>query len=525
LCYNLKIKIKSKIMENEELPKPQMPESQAQPQLIQPLLAEPAGLLPQPEVQPTLQAAPVTTTEAAGLAAAPTPVPTPTEPQSIPYRVDTQPAPDRDLPAAATETPSVIQAAAQAAPSQVAPQPVAPQVVSQAVQEQVANEIPEAAKKSGTTKWIIAAVSLMVVVGAAAGLYSSGIFNQTQIQHGAAEDTLPPLQNEPLQSSTETGVTATTEQTPANQLVPGACPRGQVMDPASSACACDTDNNYFELNIPGAYAQPSAGQPQLSCTTCPELSSQILTLGQSSDPADAVKKSALETVAQQNNCSPCQVFDDEISLAQQNKAWDDYFNDAVAKAQDSTCGRSLPKCDSLKWQLLFLNGTMLQAAKTPGTSLDVLQKLKDVQQNLEQELGTDPACYDIQQLCTDLKGVYGIGALPQGGQPSPAETQQLTGQTGTEQAASSQEAGSGLTQQDGTQVDFSTVLPGQLFNKNFYLLYCPVEAQPTQQSETTTQQSVAPLSSSPQTVSTPQPVETQAATQQQGVARKVKRVQ
>lgn len=324
-------------------------------------------------------------------------------------------------------------------------------------------------------------------------LYYGGFLQQQPDQlNGAA----PASSSEQL-----TGSQASTQELAVFTQAPlSACSVGQTLDPKTNQCGCDINNNYFEVNIPDAYKQPTAGQPLLVCTTCAQLSDQIIQLGQSNDPQDIMKKNGLQQVSQQNNCTTCIVFDNRIAQAYQDKNWTAYFQYVVEKSQDKTCGRSLPSCDSMKWQLLFLNDLVGQAAKDSTTPPEMLQSLEQQQQSLSEDLANNTTCYDIQSVCVNLQAAYqtqkqnaGAGSsnqtikvAPMIGTNNQNSSQQIdqsltqSQQTQqTEQATSvSQQAISDSSQQslpDGTPVDFSSVVPSQLFSKNFYLLHCPVD--------------------------------------------------
>ncbi len=356
---------------------------------------------------------------------------------------------------------------------------------------------------SGMMKWILAGVGVLVIGGGAAGLYFSGVFNgqpQNQPLYGAATEASTVQSSEQASSQTASDASQQIDTSNFSQMALNACPVGQVMDPVSNRCGCDLDNNYFEMTIPGAYAQPVAGFAQAQCTTCEQLSAQILKLGESNDPADITLKTQLQGLAQQNNCTPCSVFDDQISQAQQNHTWDQYFQLVVQKSQDKTCGRSLPTCDSMKWQLLFLNDLLVKAGNDPQTTPAMMQTLKDEQSTISEDLGNNSTCYTIQNLCENLKAAYAKTATPGTSTQQGISSMLLQGEnTGSPSASLSQQAASQqsqqlaatYTQQDGTQVDLNSLSPDQLFSKNYYMLHCPVDASLTQQS-TPSQQTSAP---------------------------------
>jgi len=366
-------------------------------------------------------------------------------------------------------------------------------------------------KHGGILKWIIIAVVIIGGAGTAAWLYFTGYFNPAVQLNGAAtqeqtqsSSTENLTQTQDLSQTQDLGQTQTTaenqttqqQSTNQTQIALNECPLGEISDPATSSCVCDINNNYFPLVLAGAYAQPSAGSQPLACTTCVALSNQIIQLGQSTDPADAARKDALQSLSTQNNCSPCSLYDDKISASYQSKTWDQYFENIVQKSNDATCGRPISTCDSLKWQLIFLSGLRDKAGKDTQTSPEMMLALKQKQQSLEEDLGNKTACYSMQNLCSDLKEAYipttqqvvinatPIIAAPIFGQttliPQP-QTQEDLSQQNTEQAS-------------GTTVipDLASVTAPQLFDKDFYLLHCPVENLQTQQSTTSVQQNAVP---------------------------------
>jgi|GEM_PF-4758404 len=323
------------------------------------------------------------------------------------------------------------------------------------------------------------------------GLNGSAIENTQQTQSGNFI--------EQLGGTEETTADSQQNFTSITQTVQNACPQGEVMNPVSSRCACDINNNYFEVNIPGAYAQPTAGIASVACSTCAQISDQILQLGQSNDPLDATRKTQLQAIAEQNNCTPCAVYDDRINEASQNQQWDKFFQLVVQKSNDKTCGRTLPVCDSAKWQLLFLNQLRDRAGKDPQTTPAMLQSLQDLQQSMTEDLGNNIACYNMQNLCDELKSSYGnvpqaistqqsiaapVGSTPLLGQNPTSSQQTQEGQseqlvTSTPQFYSSSQQipkiNTAVNLQDESQIDFSSVTPTQLFDKQYYLLHCPVE--------------------------------------------------
>ncbi len=390
--------------------------------------------------------------------------------------------------------------------SEAHPEPPQPAPASEpASVEAVASQSVEAPLQkahSGSMKWIVAGVVVLMLAGTAIGLYSSGVFNpppqNPEQLKGAAEQ--PSNLETPAVTPTQEQTRAESQQTSQitdlsniTQITLNACPTGQVMDPISSRCACDINNNYFDLNLPDAYTQPTAGIQPVQCTTCAQLSDQILTLGQSIDPADISKKTQLQAVAEQNNCSPCAVYDDRIAQAQQTKTWDQYFNLVVQKSEDKTCGRTLSTCDSLKWQLLFLNDLRDKAGKDPGTTPDMLQTLKDKQASLEEDLGNNTACYNVENLCMDLKTIYGDNTVAILSQPGQVSTAPLLGTSSTSTAQASQQHTQASTQEQlalsstqeaSTQPDLSSITLDQLFTRDFYMLHCPVDGLSQQSTPT-----------------------------------------
>lgn len=361
---------------------------------------------------------------------------------------------------------------------------------SQATESATATEVAAEATKthSGKMKMIMIAAGILAVAGTAAGLYFSGILNpagQNADQLKNAADSQQAIIDN-MQSSQETQE-LTTQQTQETsgltQVAVNACPVGQAMDPVTNRCACDINNNYFSLNLDGAYVQPAAGQEPTQCTTCTALIGQINDLANSNDPADVTRKAQLDALAKNNNCSPCSIFDDRIASASQNKEWDKYFDLAVEKSNDKTCGRSLGTCDSLKWQLLFLNDLRDKAGKDQQTSPDVLASLQKKQQSIAEELGTNAACYSLESLCTDLKKIYGnnMAASTKTSVPGISSTP-LIGQTGMQiTTAATQQTQEqlmpGNTQQDLTIPDISAITLDKLFDKDFYMMHCPVDGQ------------------------------------------------
>lgn len=375
----------------------------------------------------------------------------------------------------------------------VPPTPATPPAVPQqeGTQMPVASpgqpETPKPAKK-GIPKWVWIAVGIFVVAATAAGLYFGGVFKPADQLKGAAEEQTP-TQEEPRQAETTApenkqdtqALLPTEELTNITQVAPNACPKGQVMDPLSNRCSCDINNNYFAMNISGAYTSPTAGQEPTACTTCMELSDQIRSLGQSEDPADIQLRAQLDTLAEENNCSPCAIFDDRIHQAYEKKMWDKYFELVVEKSNDKTCGRSLAACDSMKWQLLFLNDLRDTAGKDPKTNPPTLESLKKEQQSLSEDLGGNAACYTMETLCGELKSVYGTGETTIiTGTTSGISSSPLLGNVtaGDYSAPSSQEtAATGSSQQEASMPDFASIKAGQLFDRDFYLLHCPVDGQ------------------------------------------------
>ncbi len=353
---------------------------------------------------------------------------------------------------------------------------------------------PPQPTKSGIPKWVWIVVGALVLGGTVAGLYFGGVLKpaeqnadqlkgtaeQTQTQSLTQEDTTTPTEKQISQEPQPTE-----EITNITQVTLNACPTGQVMDPVSNRCSCDINNNYFLMNIPGAYTTPSAGQEPTMCTTCMELSDQIRSLGQSEDPADIQLKGQLDTLAKENNCSPCTVFDDRIHQAYEKKMWDRYYELVVEKSNDKTCGRSLSVCDATKWKLLFLSDLRDTAGKDPKTNPSTLETLKQEQQSLSEDLGSNSACYTMETLCTDLKSVYGttettiksgstsgITSSPLIGTGSPADS--LSSSQEPQQSAAAES-----TQQDAVMPDFESITLDKLFDRDFYLLHCPVDGQQT----------------------------------------------
>lgn len=342
---------------------------------------------------------------------------------------------------------------------------------------------PEEALKprSGKMKWILIGVAVLVIGGTAAGLWYSGILNPApstgDLKGAASEQSTLVQPTQETQEQTQQAIDIGN----INQIALTACPQGQVMDPVSNRCGCDINNNYFQVSIPGAYSQPAAGQQPTECSTCAQLSDQILTLGQSQDPADATRKSELELVAKENNCTTCAVIDDRISKAAQDKAWDKYFDLVVEKSNDKTCGRALTTCDSLRWQLLFMNDLRVKAGKDTGTAPEMLQTLKQKQLSLEEELGNNSTCYNMESLCTDLKDIFGSNSVSSvKPAPSGIASTPLIGGTASEPVESATQQTQEQTQQQAPEVssinpDLKNITLDQLFDKEFYMLHCPVD--------------------------------------------------
>jgi hypothetical protein len=280
------------------------------------------------------------------------------------------------------------------------------------------------------------------------------------------------------------------------------------------------------------------------------LSDQIFKLGQSTNPMDISLKNELSALAEQNNCSPCAVFDDRIASALQKKNWNEYFDVVVQKSNDQTCGRSLSTCDSLKWQLFYLNDLRAKAGKDEDTTAEELAKLKEKQQNIENELGTNTACYTLEALCSELKTTYEpkpmSAALTQESAPAAGTTTagetapavgtapmvgttpligagdtslpETSGETGTQEATTEKSAsaetqpaaastqqtmteGQQISLEDGTKVDLGTISASKLFSNEFYLMHCPVGGSVTPSSTST-----APLTDTAQPAEAPKKV-------------------
>ena len=276
-----------------------------------------------------------------------------------------------------------------------------------------------------------------------------------------------------------------------------ACPTGQVFNASTNRCACDINNNYFELNLPGAYTSPVAGQPSLACTTCGELSGEILKLGISTDPADQQRMATLQQVATANNCTACSSFDDQISKASNDKNWDEYFDAVVGKAQDKTCGRNLPQCDLKKWELLFIKQLLDKTSSDPTVDRIELEELRTKQQALTDKL-VGESCVDMQQVCSDLSVLYGTtattastqAASPSGAIGFPAlfgkapatkvQTTQPTQQSTATQESTALSSTQETSPQNFSTVDLSQIKNTDLFGKDFYDSHC-VNAASTQE--------------------------------------------
>jgi len=421
-------------------------------------------------------------------------------------------------PAPQPSSPSLPNPAPSAQPSvqsPLSPNPVQFSPPTQAQREKVPASVHSKKPWIGAMIGIVG-LTMVIVAMAYLGGFLSFSSNNEQLNGSAEEQAPQTLEQTANQNPNEQLKQSPTEQTQEDvyaitQTIPNACPQGQVMDPLNKSCTCDINNNYFE--IPDAYAQPTVGTSSAACSTCLELSNQIIKLGQSNDPADLNRKNELQSIADKNNCTPCAIFDDQISEASQNKQWDKFFQFAVKKANDKTCGRQLVTCDSLKWQILFLNDLRNKAGKDPQTSPQILQNLEDTQQPLTEDLGNNAECYDLQNLCAELKITYGtvpkalstqqvvsvpiattplIGKnFPMNNQQSAPGSSQETMQT-TEQYSTTSQNLSNSEQVIGQQLsetqkldlldgslqnNFDSVPANQLFDQHYYLLHCPVEEQ------------------------------------------------
>lgn len=415
-------------------------------------------------------------------------------------------------------------------------------------------------KGGGFMKWLGVGAGVLVVGGiAAAGLYYGKVIPGFQPQEelkGSAEETTPETAGSSMETETQTmqpEVTGETQELSGiTQVALTTCPQGQVKDPVSNQCACDINNNYFQIRLQDASSLPVSGQTAISCTTCAALSDQIFKLGQSTNPMDISLKNELSALAETNNCSPCAVFDDRIASALQKKNWNEYFDLVVQKSNDQTCGRSLSTCDSLKWQLFYLNDLRAKAGKDTDTTAEELAKLKEKQQNIENELGTNTACYTLEALCSELKTAYepkplaatltqeesapavettaagetaptvettpmvgttplvgaGDTSLPETSKETP--TQEATTEkpaaeeTQPSTATTQQQAvteGQQISLQDGTSVDLGTISASKLFSNEFYLMHCPVGSSVTPSSTST-----APLTDTAQPTEAPKKV-------------------
>lgn len=408
-------------------------------------------------------------------------------------------------------------------------------------------------------KWLGVGAGVLVVGGiAAAGLYYGKVIPGFQPQDdlkGAAEETATETSGGSMETETQTtqpdGTEETQELSGITQMALTTCPQGQVKDPVSNLCVCDINNNYFQIRLQDTSTLPVSGQSALSCTTCAALSDQILKLGQSTNPMDISLKNELSALAEQNNCSPCAVFDDRIASALQKKNWNEYFDLVVQKSNDQTCGRSLSTCDSLKWQLFFLNDLRAKAGKDDATTAEELAKLKEKQQNIENELGTNTACYTLEALCAELKTAYEpkplaatltqeegapagetttagetaptVGTTPMvgttpligaGDTSLPESSKETATQEGTTEKPASAETkpaatstqqtatqGQQISLDDGTNVDLGTISASKLFSSEFYLMHCPVDGSVTPAATST-----APLTDTAQPAEAPKKV-------------------
>lgn len=399
-----------------------------------------------------------------------------------------------------------------------------------------------AKKKGGIMKLLGIGAGVLAVGGiAAAGLYYGKVipgFQPSEELKGAAQETSQSgsmeedlsggtAQTTASQTSELNGTQQTQELEGITQIALTACPQGQVKDPVSNLCVCDINNNYFQITLQDAFSQPVSGQAAVSCTTCAALSDQILKLGKSTNPVDVNLKNELSALAKQNNCTPCAAFDDRIANALQKKNWNEYFDLVVEKSNDQTCGRTLSTCDSLKWQLLFLNDLRSKAGKDAATTAEELAKLKEKQQTIEDDLGTNTACYTLESLCSELKTMYEpqpqavtltqqedapmIGTTPLiGGEEttapaSPKEETMMEGETGELSTTEVQPAGTTTRQislEDGTSVDLGTISNTKLFSTEFYLMHCPVGGSAVAPSSTP----AAPLTDTAEPVEAPKKV-------------------
>lgn len=480
----------------EPTPEPVQPQP-AQPQPAQP---ESAPFQPVP-VQP-IQAGPVQAETAKSELSKPEP--SQTEPPVKSFSLDVSSGKDSGpaMPVATAPQPSLSSAGNVAASVTAAP----------------VSTNPPATPKSGMKKWMAIGAGVLVVGGlAAAGLYFGGFLgNRTSESNlkGAAETsgtTSAPAsmeeKNDESENSQEqkinTPVVSTTQQLSSlTQIALNACPVGQVKDPVSNLCTCDRNNNYFDMNLAGAFGKPTTGQASVVCTTCAALSDEILKLGQSNIPEDIARKNELNTLAKDQNCTPCAVFDDRIADALQKKQWSKYYELVLEKSQDKTCGRSLNTCDSLKWQSMFLTDLRAKAEKDTQSSAEEVDLLKEQQQKVMSDLANNTACFQLEALCTQLKTAYtktanaeagdkaavtetgtsseqvvtsekkgtSIGVAPLQGKSTDEKT--ATGTATSQQSSSSQQpAGS----EDGMNVDFALVNAEKLFDNNFYIMHCPVD--------------------------------------------------
>lgn len=373
--------------------------------------------------------------------------------------------------------------------------------------------------KGGMKKWVVVGAGVLVVGGlAAAGLYFGGFLgnktSESNLKNAAESSGTTPSPASTEEKSDETGnsqeqnpntsfVPATQQVTSLTQIALNACPVGQVKDPITNLCSCDRNNNYFEMNLAGAFGKPTTGQASVVCTTCAALSDEILKLGQSSVPEDIARKNELNILAKDQNCTPCAVFDDRIADALQKKQWSKYYELVLEKSQDKTCGRSLNTCDSLKWQSMFLTDLRAKAEKDTQSSSEEINLLKEHQQKVMSDLANNTTCFQLEALCTQLKTAYTktetveAGDKPattetgtSSGQPSSSEKKgtsigvaplqgKSTDEKTTMSAASSQQQSSPGREsaggEDGMNVDFAVVNAEKLFDKDFYLMHCPVD--------------------------------------------------
>lgn len=497
------------VMENQEPANQPLKPSTGTPVPIPTAAAAPAPV-PTTPIQTTTSPVPTAApaqTPASTSTPAPATTPAPAAPSPFLFNPSAKPAvtpttAPASAPAPAGTAPTRPLNSVFSAPSASSATPATPAKPSAASVSQTPSK-PEA-KPKGNVKWIIIGVVVFLIAGTAAWLYFTGFFNPAGQNADQLNGAAPQEQSQ--ESSTQnTGLTQDLSQTQitaqtqsqsqiSTQAALNSCPQGQTNDPTANSCVCDINNNYFPLTLAGAYAQPSAGSPPLACTTCSALSDEIIKLGQSQDPADATRKDALQTLSTQNNCSPCAVYDDKISAAYQSKTWDQYFDLIVQKSADATCGRAMPTCDSLKWQLLFLNGLRDKAGKDKQTTPDMLLALKQKQQSLEEDLGNNAACYNLQTVCGDLKTVFETAAktTSTSQKPSvatPVISAPLLGQNPLLPQAQTQQTQQSPSQQSAAEAmlgetsipDLGTVTAPQLFDKDFYLLHCPVGNLQTQQ--------------------------------------------